>query len=215
MKILLSLLLCLLSFPVLSPAVKPLDITWQDLVPMVPESTAILDKLDEEERGEVEWIIYLRIYLPAEIGPENEEFYREMREAMPKLLKKGIDVDAIIAERKAVNSSLNRELDGEVIRLKGFMLPLDLNGKTVEEFLLVPFIGACIHTPPPPLNQIVYAKLAKPMDFRLEDLFLPVTVTGSLTAKNLSREVFLVDGSDDIDIGYSMLATAIDTARAE
>jgi uncharacterized protein len=215
MKIMMFLLLCLLCLPVISSAEEPLEVTWEDLVPMAPRSAVILDKMGEEERGFVEWIIYLRQYLPAEIEPENEEFYKEMQEAMPKLLQKGIDVDAIIAERKVVNSSLNKDLDGKVIRLKGFMLPLDLSGKAVEDFLLVPFVGACIHTPPPPLNQIVYAKLAKPMDFRMEDLFLPATITGKLMAKNLSRELFLVDGSNDLDIGYTMMVTSINNTRPE
>lgn len=214
MKIMMFLVLCLLCLPVISFAEEPLEVTWEDLVPMAPKSAMILDKLGKEERGFVEWIIYLRQYLPAEIEPENEKFHKEMQEAMPKLLQKGIDVDAIIAERKVVNSSLNKDLDGKVIRLKGFMLPLDLSGKAVEDFLLVPFVGACIHTPPPPLNQIVYAKLAKPMDFRMEDLFLPATITGKLMAKNLSRELFLVDGSNDLDIGYSMMVTSIDNTRA-
>jgi hypothetical protein len=31
----------------------------------------------------------------------------------------------------------------------------------VTEFFLVPFLGACIHVPPPPPNQIVYVKLSK------------------------------------------------------
>ena len=27
---------------------------------------------------------------------------------------------------------------------------------SVQQFLLVPYVGACIHVPPPPPNQIVY-----------------------------------------------------------
>ena len=28
-----------------------------------------------------------------------------------------------------------------------------------DEFLLVPYFGACVHTPPPPPNQMVYVKM--------------------------------------------------------
>jgi len=32
----------------------------------------------------------------------------------------------------------------------------------MREFLLVPYLGACIHTPPPPANQIIHVKTDKP-----------------------------------------------------
>ena len=46
-------------------------------------------------------------------------------------------------------------LDGERVRLGGYVLPLDFNGpQEVTRFLLVPYVGACIHVPPPPPNQL-------------------------------------------------------------
>lgn len=44
-------------------------------------------------------------------------------------------------------------LDGRQVRLPGYVVPLDGSGR---EFLLVPYFGACIHTPPPPANQVVH-----------------------------------------------------------
>ena len=41
------------------------------------------------------------------------------------------------------------------IRMPGFVVPLDAVRNGQREFLLVPYFGACIHTPPPPANQIV------------------------------------------------------------
>ena len=57
------------------------------------------------------------------------------------------------------------ELDGELVRIPGFVLPFEYtkSGK-ISEFLLVPYFGACIHTPPPPPNQIVYVTADKPKD---------------------------------------------------
>ena len=50
-------------------------------------------------------------------------------------------------------------LNGEKIRLPGYIVPLDFDAKSEHgEFLLVPYFGACLHTPPPPPNQIVYVK---------------------------------------------------------
>ena len=53
---------------------------------------------------------------------------------------------------------MNPALDGKTIRIPGYVLPLEFSGSKVTEFLLVPWVGACIHTPPPEPNQIVYVK---------------------------------------------------------
>ena len=52
---------------------------------------------------------------------------------------------------------------GARIRLPGFAIPLEVKGDKVTEFLLVPYFGACIHSPPPPANQIVHAVSARPL----------------------------------------------------
>ena len=45
------------------------------------------------------------------------------------------------------------------MRIPGFVVPLDLYAKEAKEFLLVPTYGACIHTPPPPANQMIRIKM--------------------------------------------------------
>jgi hypothetical protein len=47
-------------------------------------------------------------------------------------------------------------MDGEFVKLPGYVVPLEETGDGLKEFLLVPYFGACIHTPPPPANQIVH-----------------------------------------------------------
>lgn len=54
-------------------------------------------------------------------------------------------------------------LNGRRIRIAGFALPLERQGDKVTEFLIVPYFGACIHTPPPPANQIIHARSARPL----------------------------------------------------
>lgn len=57
------------------------------------------------------------------------------------------------------------ELDGKLVRIPGFVLPFEYSASgKVSEFLLVPYFGACIHTPPPPPNQMVYVTAEKPTD---------------------------------------------------
>ena len=72
-----------------------------------------------------------------------------------------------------------QDLDGARVMLPGFVVPLELaeNGK-VTEFLLVPYVGACIHYPPPPANQIVYVILPKPVE--IESLWVPYWVAGEM-----------------------------------
>ena len=48
-------------------------------------------------------------------------------------------------------------LDGQRVRLGGYVLPFEFTRSgEINRFLLVPYIGACIHVPPPPPNQLVY-----------------------------------------------------------
>ena len=70
-------------------------------------------------------------------------------------------------------------LDGKRVQIGGYVVPLDFDATRVKEFLLVPFVGACIHVPPPPPNQIVYVKAESGID--VHGTFDPVWVTGTLT----------------------------------
>lgn len=60
------------------------------------------------------------------------------------------------------NAPTNGDLDGAAVRLPGYLVPLEEIKGEVKEFLLVPYMGACIHSPPPPANQIIHVKMAKP-----------------------------------------------------
>ncbi|MDP6969514.1 MAG: DUF3299 domain-containing protein, partial [Gammaproteobacteria bacterium] len=45
---------------------------------------------------------------------------------------------------------LNRELDGKLVKVPGFVVPLEVDTHGIHSFILVPYVGACLHTPPPP-----------------------------------------------------------------
>lgn len=79
-------------------------------------------------------------------------------------------------------------LIGRTVRMPGYILPLDYQpGGDITEFLLVPYFGACIHTPPPPPNQIVYVTTAEPV--RVERLWAAVWVTGQLSSDRHINEL--------------------------
>jgi hypothetical protein len=76
------------------------------------------------------------------------------------------------------NAPIVAAMDGTNVKLPGYLVPLDENKGELKEFLLVPYFGACIHTPPPPANQIVHVVVAKPVrGFRTMDA---VWVSGML-----------------------------------
>jgi len=103
---------------------------------------------------------------------------------------KGVDLASLSDNDPRANELLERlradadkapvvkTLDGKKVRLAGFTVTLERNDKGIREFLLVPYFGACIHTPPPPANQIVHVlpATAVPPD----QAIFPVWVTGTL-----------------------------------
>lgn len=76
------------------------------------------------------------------------------------------------------NAPANPALDGQAVRIPGYVVPLEEGNDGIKEFLLVPYFGACIHSPPPPANQIIHvlpasaAKGIRSMD--------PVWISGTL-----------------------------------
>jgi hypothetical protein len=61
------------------------------------------------------------------------------------------------------NAPPEPSMNGRKGRIAGFTVPLEHQGDKVTEFLIVPYFGACIHVPPPPANQIIHAKSARPL----------------------------------------------------
>ncbi|HZF62493.1 MAG TPA: DUF3299 domain-containing protein [Desulfovibrio sp.] len=98
------------------------------------------------------------------------------------------------------NAPANKALGGKLVRIAGFVAPLDfLGGDELAEFLLVPYFGACIHVPPPPANQIIYVTLDKPRGIQMMDT---VWVYGKLEIEKTE--------SDIGDAGYRIKAEAVE-----
>lgn len=82
---------------------------------------------------------------------------------------------------------LVKEFDGKLIRMPGYTVPLDGDAEEVRTFLLVPYFGACIHTPPPPRNQIVLVKM-KDKGVPVDDVFGALWITGTLKVEPATTE---------------------------
>jgi hypothetical protein len=107
--------------------------------------------------------------------------------------------------RKAWDNAPTRpELNGARLRLPGYVVPLDTSVGGLKEFLLVPYFGACIHTPPPPANQIVHVKLAKAASFKTMDA---VWVSGVISTGR---------GDSPMGVsGYAMAGEVVEPYRRE
>ncbi len=87
-----------------------------------------------------------------------------------KLLKQMLD-----AWKKApVVPALNKQR----VRLAGFVVSLDPKPGQLREFLLVPYFGACIHSPPPPANQAIHVVMDKPFAGQMME---PFWISGELS----------------------------------
>ena len=86
------------------------------------------------------------------------------------------------------NAPLNDEIQGREVRLPGFIAPLSLDEK-ISEFLLVPYFGACIHVPPPPLNQTIYVKTRPDQAIDPASVYEPFWVQGIIQTEGKSTEI--------------------------
>ena len=192
-------------------AEEPRQVMWADLVPKSAEFDNPFLRLSKEQLG---WISDVAAVRDRRDRGDKKLSAAELEKEQAlsrKLEQAGIDADALLAKRKEIierGRAINPLLNGQNVRLPGYLLPLEFSGKQVSEFLLVPWVGACIHTPPPPPNQIVHVRPEKPV--AMSGMFEAVWVTGQLTAGAIKKSLSLVDGSADIDVGYSLRASRVE-----
>jgi len=210
------LFLCAVLIAPGAGADAPKRIMWEDLAPGLakvdPDDPFV--KMPFEQLADLSDLAAIRERRAA--GEKLTAKDTKDEQALVARLKQAkIDPDAmlakrqeVIARRQAQSVAINPKLNGALVRIPGYVLPLEYKGKQVSEFLLVPWVGACIHTPPPPPNQIVHVVPTKP--FESTGMFAAVWVTGQLNAASSKRSLFMLDGSSDIDIAYSLKASAVE-----
>ena len=123
-----------------------LDLTWETLLP--PKERQILSEYQQSQAQTVD----------------------EFTSQLLKTLEAAYDEDYKAA---TISTNSNPEVDGKMVTVKGFIVPLDYHQDgAIRNMFLVPYFGACIHFPPPPPNQIVFAQLASGLtDFSLEQAY--------------------------------------------
>ena len=99
-----------------------------------------------------------------------------------------------------------QSLEGQRVILRGFALPLVRREGMSTQFFLVPYYGTCIHSPPPPANQIV--RVAYPEGVALRGFFASLEVEGNLrlevTEHRLGRGAYVLDAQriEPIDLQW-------------
>ncbi|MEP4547577.1 MAG: DUF3299 domain-containing protein [Saccharospirillum sp.] len=126
------------------------ELSWDDLLPADFDFNTLREKIDLQS---------YEIYDLTDEDPEAQRLYSDLQSVMA-------DVPMVEA------------LDGVDARIPGFLVPLEMAADEVREFFLVPYYGACIHSPPPPANQIVHVVLDEPVAF--DNMFEPYWAKGTI-----------------------------------
>lgn len=123
---------------------------------------------------------------------------------VPKVLQGVIEHEnASLASQQPVSTGVRSDWNGKTVRLPGFIVPIEYTGTGVVAFILVPYVGACVHVPPPPANQLVFVTTDKP--YESDGLFEAVTVVGEFGVSSLSTQL--------AEIGYTLSADQIEPYR--
>lgn len=157
-------------------------VNWSDLVPAEGEGKEMFLPLGTEVLG----------------LPDREEFESEEDYAFT------IAYISAMRDFQPSGAMMNADLDGKTVRIPGYITPLGFEDEALTEFLLVPYLGACLHVPPPPANQIVYVSEAEGLEFN--QLYTPIYVTGTLSAKPVSTIL--------AEVGYTIKGAKVEPYTA-
>ena len=119
---------------------------------------------------------------------------RALRSLMPH------DETKALQSQQPASTGVRTDWNGQIVRLPGFIVPIEYSGTGVTAFILVPYVGACIHVPPPPANQLVF--VTSPEPYESKGLFEAVNVTGMFGTASTRTQL--------ADIGYALSAERIE-----
>ncbi len=202
------------------------ELGWTDLVPAsllevhreAAELSARVEALSPEQVAAFRTVAIAqtaRQRVDSGLMAEDELSERERRaiaerpeERFPGVVALWEEVERTRTRLTERSAAVEPALDGMRVRIPGYALPLDFEGTEIREFLLVPYVGACIHTPPPPPNQIVFVTPDRP--FESQGLFSPVWIEGEISASGGQHELYFVDGQAPVDVGYSVQKATVE-----
>ena len=124
-------------------------------------------------------------------GFSGQEISERFNERIAQVEPGSPEADEVFADLQAEyeNQPVNPDLAGSEIQLAGFVAPLTYVDDLITEFLLVPYFGACIHVPPPPVNQTIMVNLQDGEGLTIDESWGAVWVTGTLTVDGAETDL--------------------------
>ena len=93
------------------------------------------------------------------------------------------------------------DLNEKEVRIPGFIVPVDFDQQQIiTRFLLVPYFGACIHEPPPPPNQTIYAEFEP--GYELDTIWEPFWIEGTIFVSRVEENLATAS--------YTLIANSIE-----
>ena len=209
-------LLRLSLFLVLLPTVgaaEVREIGWEDLMPPADYEDPFA-ALTEDQLYRLGTIARTRQFVKSSNASIPDELIERAERMEQELDQEGIDVNALLALREEViekriaqSQAVVPDLNGQNIRMPGYVLPLEFDGQKVTEFFLVPWVGACMHAPTPPPNQMVHVSAKNGIE--TEGLYEPVWVNGIMSTTGRTSAFGFYDGALDLSASYTMEALEV------
>lgn len=183
---------------------------WSDLAP--PPAAAEDNPFARLSAAHTDLLRELAVsrLLVQRLGQRSDAVAQRERAIVAALRAEGLDAEAMLArrdtlmaERRARAETVLRSVDGQALQLAGYLVPLTVEGERVHEFLLVPWAGACSHTPPPPPNQLLRVRAP---DGGLDPALAQraVRVSGVVRVRPQVQQVTMVDGVLAVTSGYAI-----------
>ncbi|MEL7332096.1 MAG: DUF3299 domain-containing protein [Cyanobacteria bacterium J06560_2] len=203
-----------------APATAQQTIAWDDLQQV--SSTNLrnpYEHLSEAQTYRLSNLYQLKEWAKVNTPAPDSIEVKEIHQLEQDLAAEGLDTDALLVHAdeariywQSQSRNTNPDLEEQSVQLSGYVLPLGdaqsaSQTQPVSEFLLVPYVGACVHVPAPPPNQMIHIKPATAIEN--PGLFSAVQVTGKLRSQSASYELFRVDGTLSVTVSYAMDLEAI------
>ncbi|MDJ0716402.1 MAG: DUF3299 domain-containing protein [Prochloraceae cyanobacterium] len=197
---------------------------WKDLLPSKTESNFedSFAKLTSEQLEDLAILSRIRWLIKTKKAEPNGASAKEAKQIEQAFAETGIDFNQLLSEREKIRQSrieqaTNKNINGQTLKLSGVILPLHWNeNRLLTHFLLMPYLGQCSHFPPPPPNQVIYAKCSEPIDIqkltahrKKSEFSLWVSVEGQISLKVNSHNVFRVDGMLWLESTYEIICQNI------
>ena len=210
----------LLSFfvPSISFAEQPQLVSWDELAALEILEDSQRSNMSLSQKEDLRTVMLLQEAIKS--GHYAQTEIENGSKALKRLQNAGFNVQKLLNDEMKVSKDINGEktqINWNIINKKvlidGYILPLVWKNETVIEFLIVPWVGACIHTPAPQSNQIIH--VLYPSGLNIQKQYQSFRLSGVLKHRPAEHELFLIDGSRHISASYALEDSQISGSPSE